>query len=451
DSWTLVPDFGFTDDDPDRSSTLMLTRVLENQDFRRFDYYASRMIKVSLAVYTFPINIHASVYESLVLNRSSRPFLPKLRTCSISVDTDEEEIFPSFLLHLLSPTVSHIKLHVDLQYEKDITPLIPLILFSLPFFCPRLQFLSGCIFCSEKSQFGPFQSSFQAIVPFLDSLNALSFSRPTFDAKTICEVSRLPKLRKWEVELDDNVWSKEALKTTQGLFPALASLKLTAPTFERAAELINFVQVPLEDLELHINPRNSRLHSFTKLSQIFSNHSCTLTLTSLILDISMLKHRNQDVCAVFQPFFALRRLITFSVTSLCVTQLDDVWLADAAIAWPHLQNLILWAYRITSDNQPKATCQGLISLVRRCPNLSEISITITANPVATDVLDGACNTIIRRIHLGGSRPKKDDLEGVYRTFLAIFPNLETVDVWYSHKAWKRINDLLRLQSQSRVR
>lgn len=129
--------------------------------------------------------------------------------------------------------------------------------------------------------------------------------------------------------------------------------------------------------------------------------------------------------------------------------LDDYWLKEIARTWPNLERLTVPA---CAAERPKVTLEGIISLIKFCPRLSELRITIKACPVPPTILDGIHNHHIKTIALDHStvvQPKK-----VFRSLIRIFPRLTaitfrevrhlyTVEESLAYKnGWNEINSLL---------
>jgi hypothetical protein len=151
------------------------------------------------------------------------------------------------------------------------------------------------------------------------------------------------------------------------------------------------------------------------------------------------------------PLFSLASLEDVHISAACVCDLDDSWVAQAAMAWPLLDHFSL--FNRPKPIQPRLTLTGLVPLIKYCPNLRYINMQIDAKPVPFALLEDARNTSIQTINLQGSAIDKH--LGVLRSLLRLFPNLtsahgrlvrpqgpmSSIQVNYNN-CWKEVNDVL---------
>jgi hypothetical protein len=91
---------------------------------------------------------------------------------------------------------------------------------------------------------------------------------------------------------------------------------------------------------------------------------------------------------------------------------------------------------------PKMTLEGLIPLVKNCPQLEILDIPMNVRPFDPTLLDGVCNTKLS--HLGFSHsPIKSPLQ-VFRSLTRMFPNLKSVsyDMDTHRELWAELDRLL---------
>ncbi|KAG6846933.1 hypothetical protein H0H93_011023, partial [Arthromyces matolae] len=431
------------------SNATQFTRTLKQNDFHRFDYYASRIARLRLLPLTrrtlMPIgcesDIDPLVYESLVSFPPGLPLLPKLLSGRIMVIAEiRAESIPPSLFVLFSPVLVQLDVNIAIAY-KDMEYRIAKALELLPERCPNLESLT--LHVQLDRHYSPqLQSSIEKSIASLSSLRTLRITRPPLAISTVRNIGHLPKLLDFDFTLDD-----EISINSQNF---ILTIKLKTPNFELATEAIDMLQLPLKHFEMEMHPRGEpfvTLHipSFTSFTAAFSKHCCTSTLTVFSLYLAVFKgFSNHDVSAVFGPLFALRRLTTFSVYGDFVRKLDDAWLANAAAAWRQLQNLFLAQagdHDFIPRQKPELTLAGLIPLIRNCPDLMMIHLNVVASLVEQKLLEGVHNHKLTKLNLRRSCIQGDPFK-VYQTISTMFPRLHQITIFSDEEGWKVVQEAL---------
>lgn len=201
----------------------------------------------------------------------------------------------------------------------------------------------------------------------------------------------------------------------------------TTCSLERAADVIDSLQCYMEQLKVTIQATDHSLSSPASLTRSFPRHRCTSSLTSLRLlgsAVATLEPETPDaVPMAFRSLFSLRSLQTLEVMFEWTTMLDNDWFAGAAMAWPRLQSLTLSLNNFSG--LAKVALAGLIPLIRDCPRLSTLELSLAAKPFDPDLLSpGINNTKVTHLDLG--RSSIVDPLDVFRCLMLMFPRLESL-------------------------
>ncbi|KAG5342357.1 hypothetical protein C0989_002830 [Termitomyces sp. Mn162] len=136
----------------------------------------------------------------------------------------------------------------------------------------------------------------------------------------------------------------------------------------------------------------------------------------------------------------------FRVVSQCVLELDNAFIADAAKAWPRLENLTLLPSPLPeASTRLKMTLSGLIPLIRHCPDLNFLQVSIVADPFEPSLLlPKMFNMNITSLHF--THAHIDKPLAVFRCLVCMFPKLQEVTVLGSSGDWETLSSLIRESS-----
>ncbi|KAF8063944.1 hypothetical protein FPV67DRAFT_1654105 [Lyophyllum atratum] len=261
----------------------------------------------------------------------------------------------------------------------------------------------------------------------------------------IDHLGNLTGLQRCEKILIDSTMASLQLRqlftTDGGRFSKLRHLSLQTSSPEQAADVIQSLQLPLEHLSIDSWRFGSEAESFSSVSRLMESFR-----ESQVLYVSDSLHETSpDSLYNFTSLFLLKALRELYLHWETNSPFDNDWLADAAMAWPHLSSLILDSlYHET----PVVTLAGLVPLIRHCPQLSHLSLTLDAKPFGRDqddLLAGICNRRITSLVVPYSLIT--DPEGVFQCLQLMFPCLTSIDYQISYETdqegdWDRLVELL---------
>ncbi|KAG5650946.1 hypothetical protein H0H81_010438 [Sphagnurus paluster] len=404
-----------------QKSMIIFNRALEESDWLRFDYYSRRMRKLELDDLSYldifgpnfdeKVLLDESVFKELSAYRPTRDLFPNLTEIQIEILDLNMAASISYLPAFLGPKVTHINITAlfDFRSLSDTLPVsnnLPAFLSSVGRLCPRIRKFQ---LNTDEALLAPLKK----LLKGLRHLRALTLECP-MDPEILRQLVNLPDLR---------YLSLCAVRPSRK-FKFNMSL-------ETAAGLLSRLKVPFEHLTIKINlPTIMRTSSLTAMMQALVHHTCVSSLTHLQLfdgdgpyDLEKQHYKDPDaIRATMTLIFALKALRVLSIQYYFASYLDDEWIASASKAWPFLENLHLGKNR----SAPTATLAGLIPLIRRCPRLKQIAISIHVTPFDTALLHpGDRNMNITSLHLLSSTLSNPPR--AFRCLVILFPNLTKVD------------------------
>ncbi|KAG5650947.1 hypothetical protein H0H81_010439 [Sphagnurus paluster] len=378
----------------------MFNRPLEESDWLRFDYYAHRMRKLELDDFSTKsgtkVLIDESVFKELSAYRPTRNLFPNLT--EIQMDFMPLHMHPSIshLPALLGPKITDISLTACKRTSNS----LPAFLSSIGRLCPRIRKFH-------------LSTSVKLLAPLEILLEGLCHLRTLtlkchMDPKILRRIGNLTELRYLDLR---------AARPSDAFNMSL----------ETVTGLLTELQVPLEYLIVKITlPIIVPTSSLTATMQTLVHHPSVSSLTHLqLFDGGNLEQQHYDdpdaIRAAMRLIFALKALRVLSMRYHFSSYLDDEWIAGASQAWPLLEIL-----RLCKDTSaPTATLAGLIPLIRRCPRLKEIYISIHVTPFDTALLHpGDRNMNITSLHLLSSTLSNPPR--AFRCLVILFPNLTKV-------------------------
>ncbi|GLB34285.1 hypothetical protein LshimejAT787_0111690 [Lyophyllum shimeji] len=431
---------------------LKFTRALQESDWPRFHYYAKRVRRLGSGYDPLAgshdkrrlVYVHEDVFRSLESFSPGQSLLPNLRTFRPAFYDPHKLPASRHIPMLLGPTITEITLASN---EVALLAELQYILPSIERLCPNLTRLTVLLINMDVTP--EITSAAERLVCSLRHLESLSL-RPMMTANIIRHLGSLRGLRHWVTNIPSNTAGIpicELLTTERGQFRNLSRLEFRAPTLEVAADVTKSLQCPLQELSVDIKDKTTAqpISSLARLTGAFLGHQCISSLASLYLDGSPQLEvlSGPAICNAFRSLFSLGALRDLSITFPCASVLDDAWYADAAGAWPCLEDL-----SIAHTGPPVLTLAGLIPLIRDCPRLREIELSIRAEPFDVGLLQPQIrNTTITSLILGPSpivNPR-----GVFRCLVGMFPKLESVacceNALEEHDdAWEKLDDVRQL-------
>jgi hypothetical protein len=412
---------------------------LRESDWDRFDFYARRIRQLgddsphSTENVLAGEEVDTDVFVALVTYRPTRDFFPNLRTLQSTPHSHEVlRYFPAFL----GPKMNNVIIDCEdwTDTEGDYFPVASLhvanLLASLSQLKAKLQILH--IFMETWSP--ELTKAFFDLVNDSHDLRILVIDEKMIPHATIDHLAHLPALEKLsDVEIAPD--HLPLFSTSDGRFPKLAEWSFDAPGLSSCTALLKSMQqCQFTVLRMSCYTEVEHVSRVLELTTAITNHRSHSSLTTLDLfwndsirdDPLHPDGTSLSISEALHPLFFLP-LEHVHISSEIVHDLDDSWIAQAALAWPLLNFLsLLNETRTTSTlpNQFRITLAGLIPLIKHCPRLHCLSMRIDAQPVSTNLMEGARNTCIRTVNFQGSlisHPRK-----IFRSLIQMFPNLTSV-------------------------
>ncbi|KAF8055237.1 hypothetical protein FPV67DRAFT_1789232 [Lyophyllum atratum] len=464
--------------------TLEFNRPLEDTDWSRFDYYSHRIRSLGRTLLRRqpdpgetgfeshnshrPPDVDASVFKSFNLHRPFDSLLPNLYEFHLNLaDPSTLRCLPFMPAVLFSSGAKLEALVLDIPHRLPDD--FPSFLSSISYTCTDIRVLKVQLLSSiAPILFMPSHSIM--LIPFICELNNLrSLTIPgewTVTPDLIYHLGSLTGLSYCgDIFIDSSMTGlqiRRLFTSDSGRFSELRHLYLRTSTAEQAVDVMQSLQLPLEHLAIEFGePKFQPPTSVPRLIESFVNHNCISSLTTLFLRFSRpLMHEiaPDSLCNNFMPLFLLKALRVLYLEFERNSPFNNDWLAEAAMAWPHLSRLMLFS---AVNEPPVVTLAGLFPLIRHCPQLSYLCLTLDAKPFGRDqdvLLSGICNRKLTRL---GTLPISliTNPEGVFQCLQLMFPCLTTIDrqinactiTAYSYETrdqegdWDRLVELVRLK------
>jgi hypothetical protein len=435
---------------------------LVKSDWTRFDFYARRIRKLGDHPPLPTENIlrteevHRDVFVAFLTYRPAKDFFPNLRTLQTTYHSHEVlQYFPAFL----GPKIRNVIIDCDDWIDATSTyfPVSPLHIANLFASLSQLKPTLHVLKCHEDVSSPALESALFNLIQDSHDLRVLDLHDRELPRAAVTHLSRLPSLERLFIgDIDIPLYT-----TNDGRFPKLAEWSFSAPSLSSCtASLEAMALCPFTCLLIECNINVEPMSQVLELTKAISCHRSHSSLTAVHLTwISSTQNDcpNPDgtylsLPDALYPLFSLPSLEEVYISSKRVRDLDDSWIAQAALAWPLLDSFALPSR--PRPLVPRITLAGLVPLIKHCPNLCNIYMQIDAKPVPLALLEGVRNTRIQTIVIHGSAI--DQPLGVLRSLIHLFPNLVYVDGQLArpsgpmspiqeryNNCWENVNDLLR--------
>ncbi|KAG5635578.1 hypothetical protein H0H81_010743 [Sphagnurus paluster] len=242
-------------------------------------------------------------------------------------------------------------------------------------------------------------------------------------AQALNRIASFPHLE--TLSLEEEIHGLGTIPLTTGALPVLRRLKVIMPLEQATTILIAITHPVLESIEVTFPECDwSAWESFFTTVATSSQ-----TLTKLVVkELSGDQNREPITAATFRTLLSLPKIshivIRPAVRMACI---DDQLIKKISEAWPHLRHLELGDGNISAHSP--VTLQGLLSLVRGCPDLETLTLTLDARmdkfPLHAPPGMGACSPKLTKLRLGHSLIRNP--ENVALFLADVFPNLKTVE------------------------
>ncbi|KAF8055208.1 hypothetical protein FPV67DRAFT_1544554 [Lyophyllum atratum] len=437
---------------------LRFIRPLEAGDWQRFDFYAPKIRRLGYYNRHLPIHRSPATHKSILVYLSSyRPIhalLENLRALSFeSLDLSGPMLksVPFFPV-LLGPSVTAI--YIRVSNEAVVVDHLPALFLSIARLCPGLHVLEVNLRGPPLARHLPpaFSLAFQSLIAALKDLRSISLlgRLPAMTPDLIHLIGSLTSLRSCrKITIPSDATSpvvRDFFAALGGRFRMLRCFEFEAHSLDTAAEITETLQCPLEVLTVIVQETGEHLHSsLTRFTQSFIHHPAdwassltTLRIHGPVSDSGGVALNTQKICNAFEALFSLKALRTLGISWLYTYHLDDDWFAAAATSWPHLEAITFHFH----SSFPNVTLAGLIPLVKNCPQLTDLSLAVSAIPFSLELLQpGICNTLITSIDFFQLCPIENPV-AVFRCLVVMFPNLRSVAGGgfdsATNRAWDRV-------------
>ncbi|KIK95530.1 hypothetical protein PAXRUDRAFT_11391 [Paxillus rubicundulus Ve08.2h10] len=434
---------------------LSLKRTMKQSDWDIFLRYAHRVRSLEFARHCIATT-HINVYAALANPPVSTVIFPRLLHLRCGEYRPEAV---RFLQLLLQPTVVHVD--VDNLMPNALTRFIlPL----LPSRCPLIrQFMAFRNFLFQKGD--PVLAELSKVLCQLTELEALRCAELTDDG--VRHLSLLPRLKSLRVDLRLN--SLDNLESALGRtgFPLLREALLSAPTMSHCLRFLRLIKsTSVDTINLNVDDETCAADYKT----IFTSWAADPSYHNIsIIDISEMRiWRDYDEkhiidITALRPLFQLKRLTCLKLETLCTYDLDNAAIKEIAAAWPLLEALDFSIRECGWEIPSKVTLQGLIPLLRDCPNLALLGVVLDATvlPDASVRLPGAGvrNTSLDSLWLADSKITRPTMVAAFLS--AVAPNIEQIVSWNTpllsgregkdkyRKRWREVERLMRHFSTAR--
>ncbi|RDB21734.1 hypothetical protein Hypma_010795 [Hypsizygus marmoreus] len=420
-----------------RVKVIKYRRALEDSDWSRFEYYGSKIRDLTQFSY-FALNyfeevVHEDVFMAITGYRPVRTILPKLRQVALELDYPHLAPAIPFYQCILGPSIRSLTMS-GTEEEK----LPASLLLSIPRLCPNISTLhiSSAVDLDPENHSALYRSLCR--LRNLRYVDVVSSPGPTEEA--VLHLSQLISLKSFKSIVISS--SQASSFTTQGgCFKNLQDFSFEVNNWDIATQVMKGMHSSFVTLSICVNGKEgpNTLAAFRKFMSSFHGHPALSSILSLKIagHVTIPKPRTMNTRSfsesmkMLSSFTSLQDL-TVNIPSL--SHLDDSWLSAAAANWPHLRSLIL-----RGKENPKMTLEGLIPVLKHCPDLNDLDVTAFWKPFQLRLLEGICNTEIRYINVWKS--KIESPIAVFRCLTTMFPKLRMVCYDEDEADWGELNEM----------
>jgi hypothetical protein len=238
--------------------------------------------------------------------------------------------------------------------------------------------------------------------------------------------------------------------TEDGGFSNLHTFGFISQSWTISASMIESMDCPFKFLRVICRLSREPPTALSMFTNVLNRHRSASSLTVLVL-CGIVHADQQTASEVLRPLFSLRALRDIALIFSFIHVLGDDWLEEAALSWPSLRYLSLALRERTSVEVlrlkiPQMTLAGLLPLIKYCPHLHHICLSLDATQIRPSPLLGVSNPIIDKLWLCSSpiiTPEK-----VFRALVTMFPRLKKVVVYgaVEEDGWSKVNDLLNISA-----
>ncbi|KAG5642741.1 hypothetical protein DXG03_002255 [Asterophora parasitica] len=314
---------------------------------------------------------------------------------------------------------------VVIKFEKE-DPCMAHLFSSIARLCPELEMLE-----IQSVLDGPslaYTAALSKLVSGLPKLRVLAIVSWQPSEELIAHLGSSPTLQEWQYfELPEDANVARLFTMHQG-FQRLRHMSVDLGSCKAATDLMRTLGSPLATLRIGYSRVHSQrlcsLDAFIKTLQT-AKYLRELRIMEFSTPPASTRQYSPESAAafLFRKFFELRAIEILDLTIPSPSCLDDIWLEEAAVTWPHLSTL-----QLRGEGPPTMTLKRLIPLVKNCPHPEHLSVSALWKPFDTKGLRNCSNFKIQDMRIG-NLVVVSPVVAVFRCWLLLFPEINEVVNW----------------------
>ncbi|KIJ15128.1 hypothetical protein PAXINDRAFT_12047 [Paxillus involutus ATCC 200175] len=369
-----------------------------------------------------PLDEQASQALSMIRSNHDPALTPNLHTL-------RWEATHSNYVHLLPIFISGRlrSLHIPKKFGSQIWSA------NIPPLCPSLEIFSLAGGTRESVDLG-----------FLDQWERLRFAicLTSLTPQALKRISTCPDLQSLALSIYDHEAWAQAIGLDHTSFPKLVATTIGCLSLDPASAWLKRLQLPKLKIIVIIT-HVAAPGSVACLFNILQRHP----LSTISLYTADSEERHQVSISVLRLLFNCPLLTQLSI-NVCSFAVGDKDLEALSKAFPKLKVLDIMTH--SSQEPSMITLNGLVPLLKYCPNLYTLKISINATRIRDNddrPGNGVRNTYITKLSL-----HKSPIGNVERAalFLSdILPNVRTIEETSTSESWKKVATLLEVFNLAR--
>ncbi|KAF9235608.1 hypothetical protein BU15DRAFT_77839 [Melanogaster broomeanus] len=397
---------------------------MESRDLETLKSYAVRVRKLTVKA-TEPVLTEEAVRALSMIRSNHDPALtPNLQRLRWeATHSNYVYLLPIFISRRLS------RLSIPEQFTSELwSP-------NVPPLCPSLRSFS--LNCSTHME---------ADIGFLDQWERLQFvTCGLLTPQSFKRISSCPALQSFTFTIPErgDAWV-QTIGVDHSSFPQLRETSITCSSLDPTSTWLERLQPQLGSLQISMPSGVAEPGSVVYLFNILQRHP--LSTLSLRSSNPRVQRRHLSM-SVLHLLFSCPLLTQLSI-NVCSFGIDNDDLEALAKAFPKIEVLEIVSAPVNDPS--RITLDGLLPLLKHCPNLATLKISIDASQV-TKSIDrpggGIRNTLITQLSLYSS-PIRD--VGLVALFLSdVLPNVRAIEETSASESWNMVATLLEVLTLAR--
>ena len=250
--------------------------------------------------------------------------------------------------------------------------------------------------------------------------------------------------------------------TRGGRFSNLSQFGFSTVDLVTAADIVESMACPFKILNIRIcrsRPwvMTETARSLRRMTEVLSRHQSWASLSELHLRVMPdMVDGGDSIHAALRPLFRLNGIRRLTLYLSIFNKVGDSWLDEASQSWPHLETLrVALPYRhmaqrhqLEGNRRPTMTLAGLLPLLKGCPNLRSLDISLIAKPIDISRPSGisSSNTVYQVCFPASAMESPSE---VFDCIVLMFPHLRGF-AGFSYRwgsdddaAWRELCQLIR--------